>query len=212
MKFSCVQCGAKFRRKRKDQRSCSPACRKLAYESSAKARARKRKYEASAKGKAAAERYAASSKGQARQLRHYYKDRPGQLRIILKDRARWTKDVHRYAEMEGISLFEALSVLTQHSLEDEPIDIMNLHGNALVEALQRLSQSRPEKVKKYVQAARALGWKLALDRYGRFQRDTQRKLFLDAWYWRLQEERRTSSVATPAAGPSTSATGVVLVD
>lgn len=168
MQSRCAQCGAKFRRKRKDQRSCSLACRKLRYEHSAKARARKRRYEGSAKGKAAAERYATSSKGKSRQLRHYYKDRPGQLRVVLRNRAQWTKDIHRYAEGQGMNLLETLSVFTRRS---------------------------PGKGKEYVKAALSVGWNLTPDRYGRFQRNTQRERFLDEWYWKLrrEEERRTSS-------------------
>ena len=111
MKLTCAGCGVKFRPERKNQRSCSAACRKLAYERSAKAGARKKRYEASEKGGVASEKYAATAKGKARYLRHYYRDRPDDLRTVMKNRTKWTKDVHRYAEKHGLSLFEALRVL-----------------------------------------------------------------------------------------------------
>jgi hypothetical protein len=111
MSHTCAGCGANFTPERKNQRSCSPACRKLAYEHGDKARARKKRYEASAKRKAASEKYAASSKGKVRHLRHYYKDRPKELQVVLKNRAKWTKDVHAYAAEHGVRLPLALGVL-----------------------------------------------------------------------------------------------------
>ena len=119
MKRKCAGCGAKFTPERKNQRSCSSACRKARYERSDKARARKKRYETSTKGKAASEKYAASTKGQLRQLRHYYKDRPDQLQFLLKNRAKWTKSVRAHAAKHGVSLLEALELLCNWWIHDD---------------------------------------------------------------------------------------------